>query len=216
MFYLKTPVTLQKKSVTKAGEKDISTEEKIMEAARIVFTKKGYAGTRTRDIAEEAGINLALLNYYFRSKEKLFTTIMQEKVQLMFGLVFPIVTDETTTLEEKVEKIADSYVNLLLAHPDLPIFVLSEIRSNPERFRNSVNIAEIMGNSSLVKQLHERRSDLHPVHFMMSLMGMSIFPFVSKPILFPDEDPQNEAIFRTLMEQRKSLIPQWVKAALNC
>jgi len=57
---------------------DLSTETKIKEAARVVFYKKGFSATRTRDIAEEAGINLALLNYYFRSKEKLFEIIMFE------------------------------------------------------------------------------------------------------------------------------------------
>ena len=60
---------------------DPSTEEKIKNAARIIFHQKGYAGTKTRDIAEEAGINLALLNYYFRSKEKLFGIIMVESLQ---------------------------------------------------------------------------------------------------------------------------------------
>ena len=59
-------------------EKNPSTEEKIKEAARRVFTKKGYAATRTRDIAEESGYNLALINYYFRSKEKLFDIVMLE------------------------------------------------------------------------------------------------------------------------------------------
>ena len=49
---------------------DISTEDKIKQAALKLFTKKGYAATRTRDISEAAGINLALLNYYFRSKER--------------------------------------------------------------------------------------------------------------------------------------------------
>ena len=57
-------------------EINLSTEEKFKEAARIVFTKKGYAATKTRDIAEQAGLNLALLNYYFRSKEKLFEIIV--------------------------------------------------------------------------------------------------------------------------------------------
>jgi len=67
---------------------DDSTEEKIKDAARMVFTEKGYAATRTRDIAEKAGINLALLNYYFRSKEKLFDMIMLEKLMhLMKGIV---------------------------------------------------------------------------------------------------------------------------------
>ena len=55
--------------------KDLSTEQKIKNAARKVFTEKGYAATRTRDIAEAAGINLALLNYYFRSKQKLFEEV---------------------------------------------------------------------------------------------------------------------------------------------
>ena len=57
---------------------DPTTEEKIKEAARKLFTQKGFAATRTRDIAEEAGINLALLNYYFRSKQKLFDLIMKD------------------------------------------------------------------------------------------------------------------------------------------
>ena len=65
---------------------DLSTEEKIKAAARKVFTQKGYSATRTRDIAEEAGLNLALLNYYFRSKEKLFELIMAEKMQQFFGV----------------------------------------------------------------------------------------------------------------------------------
>lgn len=200
----------------KAGDKDISTEEKIMEAARVVFTRKGFAATRTRDIAEEAGINLALLNYYFRSKEKLFAQIMQEKVQLMFGLVFPIVTDESLSIEQKIEKIANGYIDLLLQNPDLPIFVLSEVRNNPERFAQSLNIAEVMASSSLVKQLQERRPDIHPYQLMTSIMGMLVFPFVSKPILFPGNDEQTDVMFAMLMEQRKKLIPQWIDAVLNC
>ena len=70
--------------------KDISTEEKIRAAARKIFTQKGFAATRTRDIAEEAGINLALLNYYFRSKEKLFEQIMIEKVQYLCHTLVPL------------------------------------------------------------------------------------------------------------------------------
>jgi AcrR family transcriptional regulator len=87
---------------------DLSTEEKIKEAAGIVFTKKGYGNARTRDIAEEAGINLALLNYYFRSKEKLFNIVMAERIDKLFGVLVPILNDESTTLEEKLEKITET------------------------------------------------------------------------------------------------------------
>ncbi|HLZ87627.1 MAG TPA: TetR family transcriptional regulator, partial [Puia sp.] len=65
--------------------KEASTEEKIMEAARKLFTQRGFAATRTRDIAEEAGINLALLNYYFRSKQKLFDIVMMENFRRFLG-----------------------------------------------------------------------------------------------------------------------------------
>src|SRR5690606_14988663 len=93
---------------------DTSTEEKIIQAARKVFMQKGYVATRTRDIAEEAGINLALLNYYFRSKEKLFQLIMVEKLQLLFSVILPIVNNDDLTLEEKVETLVENYINLLV------------------------------------------------------------------------------------------------------
>ena len=83
-------------------ETDPSTEEKIKNAARIVFHKKGFAATRTRDIVEEAGINLALLNYYFRSKEKLFDIIMFESMQHFFKAISEVFNDDKTTLENKI------------------------------------------------------------------------------------------------------------------
>ncbi len=88
---------------TKGAKPDLSTEEKIKEAARKVFTQKGYAATRTRDIAEEAGINLALLNYYFRSKEKLFEIVILEKIHILLGKIGPAMMDEHTSIEQKVE-----------------------------------------------------------------------------------------------------------------
>ena len=74
----RTMAKTQKKSL------DLSTEEKIKNAALKLFTRKGFAATRTRDISEEAGINLALLNYYYRSKEKLFELVMTEILQNFF------------------------------------------------------------------------------------------------------------------------------------
>src|SRR6187455_3388798 len=110
------------------AEADLSTEEKIKSAARLVFTRKGYAATRTRDIAEEAGINLALLNYYFRSKEKLFEIVMVEKMSKFFGVVAQVLEDKSMTVEEKTGTVVDNYIGLLSENPDLPIFILSEIR----------------------------------------------------------------------------------------
>lgn len=194
-------------------EKDLSTEEKIKAAARIVFLKKGFSGTRTRDIAEEAGINLALLNYYFRSKEKLFQQVIMEKVQMIFGVSFPIANNPQTSLNEKIELLADNYIALLLNNPDLPLFVLSEIRNNPVHFQNKVGI-NMLRESSFVKQLIEKKPDVNPVQFLISLLGMIIFPFAANPLLQAAQLVE-ESNFDNLMQQRKQLIPQWVSAMLE-
>ncbi len=189
---------------------DITTEEKIIEAARKVFMQKGYAATRTRDIAEEAGINLALLNYYFRSKEKLFHQVMAEKVQQLFGVVFPIINNDALTLEEKIESLVEKYIDMLLENPDLPIFILSEIRANPERFKEAIHIRKILNDSSLIRQLREKRPDVEPIQFIVSVLGMAIFPFVAKPVLYLDNTH-----FNALMKERKKLVTNWVKAILE-
>src|ERR1700760_2137664 len=90
-------------------EKETSAEEKIKEAARKLFTQKGFAATRTRDIADEAGINLALLNYYFRSKQKLFDIIMMENFRQFLEGMSVNFLDEKLTLEQRIEKIVNAY-----------------------------------------------------------------------------------------------------------
>ena len=83
----------------------MNSEERIKAAARKVFHQKGYAGTRTRDIAEEAGINHAMVNYYFRSKEKLFQIVMIETMTYFFQGISAILNEETTSLEQKIEQV---------------------------------------------------------------------------------------------------------------
>jgi AcrR family transcriptional regulator len=196
------------------AEKSLSTEEKFKEAARIVFTKKGYAGTKTRDIAEQAGLNLALLNYYFRSKEKLFEIVMIEKVMQLFSFIAPALNNPATSLEEKIELIATSYIDMLLKNPDLPLFVLSEIRSNPERFGKMVQLNGNMLQSYFVKQLAEKNKAINPLQLFLNFLGMMVFPFVAKPV-FMIAGPVSEDKFVDLMEQRKTLIPQWMKMILE-
>lgn len=194
----------------KRKETDATTEEKIKDAARKVFTLKGYAATRTRDIAEEAGINLALLNYYFRSKERLFQLIMAEKLQQFFGVIFPIVNNDGLTLEEKIKILSENYITLLVKNPDLPSFILGEIRTNPEGFKDKINVNKLFKNSSLINQLQQRRPEIEPVHFITTLLGMIVFPFIARPILFADNPD-----FNNLMEERKKLVVSWSKAILK-
>jgi AcrR family transcriptional regulator len=193
---------------------DISTEEKIKEAARKVFTQKGYSATRTRDIALEAGLNLSLLNYYFRSKKKLFELVMLEKMQKFFSNLLPILYDPSTSLEIKAESIATHYIDLIIANPDLPFFILSESRNNPDLIIKVAQKKDFLLNSIFVKQLREKKPDLNPLHFLVNLLGMCVFPFIMKPILQKLTDIE-DAPFKQMMLERKILIPVWFKAILK-
>jgi AcrR family transcriptional regulator len=191
-----------------------STEEKIKDAARIVFTRKGYAATKTRDIAEQAGLNLALLNYYFRSKEKLFEIVMIEKIQELFSFIVPALNDPATTLEEKIDWIAVHYIDMLVKNPDLPLFVLGEIRNNPERFGKTVQLDTHVIKSHFIRQLSERKQDIHPVQFFISFLGMMVFPFIAKPV-FESGGGIPKKAFDRMIEDRKTLIPVWMKKMLE-
>lgn len=204
----------KKMAKKKADTEDISTEEKIIAAARKVFTQKGYAATRTRDIAEEADINLALLNYYFRSKEKLFSQVMLEKIQQLFGILLPILNDSATLLETKVELITSEYIDMITENPDLPIFVLSEIKGHTAALKNVLPIDKIIPHASFFKQLAETRPDIHPLHFLMNLLGMTVFPFIAMPA-FDAIGIISKKHFAGMIQERKKLIPVWVKAMLN-
>jgi len=193
---------------------EFSTEDKILLAAAKVFTEKGFSGTRTRDIAEEAGINLALLNYYFRTKEKLFEQVMKVKIVLLFGQIIPIVTNEKTTLEEKIDLAAEKYFDILTKNPNLPLFVLSEIQKKTSDVKSILPFEKVLNNSFLLKQIKEKRPDLNPFHFLLNFLGLTVFPFVGKPIL-QSFDLMNDSEFQKFVEERKTLVPMWIKMMLN-
>lgn len=195
-------------------EKELTTEEKILLSASKVFTEKGFAGTRTRDIAEEAGINLALLNYYFRSKEKLFEQVMKVKMVLLFGQIVPILTNEKTNLEEKIDLVSNKYFEILSKNPNLPLFVLSEMQKKNSNITKIIPVNKIFENSVIIKQIKEKRPDLNPLHFLVTFLGMTIFPFVAKPV-FRAFDIIQEEEFLDFINERKKLIPIWIKTFLN-
>ena len=198
---------------------DLSSEEKIKEAARVVFQKKGYAATRTRDIAEEAGINLALLNYYFRSKENLFELIMMETMRGFVHDIGSVLNNENTTLMQKIELVATNYIDFVIQNPDLPLFMLSEMRNNVDALLKKPPIEKLFIDSVCFKQIQQAANEGHikntnPFHFLINLLGLVIFPFLASPMLkcvgnFNDDE------FNKLVQERKRLIPIWIEAVMS-
>lgn len=202
----------------KAETLDLSTEEKIRKAALKLFTQKGYAATRTRDISEEAGINLALLNYYFRSKEKLFELVMLEILQEFFRGITQIFNEESSTVDQKIQMFVNEYTSLLTQQPDLPLFIFHELRMKPEKFASKMGV-NVIFKSLFFKQLSQdiarnKIADINPLHYVINMIGMCVFPFIAAPI-FRHAAGVDAKRYSALIEERKTLVPQWMKAIMK-
>ena len=199
-------------------KEDVSTEEKIKQAARKLFTEKGFDAVKTRDIAEEAGINQALLNYYFRSKEKLFDIIMVENFEQFVQQLIPILRNEELSLDEVLVQITGSYIDMLKHNPDLPFFIMNEMRSDSTKL---LHVREKMAGVKAVflkriEETYTKRKLSHAAlgHMMMNFMGLIIFPFVAQPIMIK-VNKFTKKEFGELMEERKKLVPIWLKAIMT-
>ena len=209
---------MAKTAKRKPQELDLTTEDKIKKAALKLFTRRGYAATRTRDISEEAGINLALLNYYFRSKEKLFELVMAELLQQFFKGILQIFNEERTTVEEKIRLFVESYSTLLMQQPDLPLFIFHELRLHPEKFASKVGLRELF-RSYFFRQLHQQmdRKKIHrmnPLHYVINMISLCVFPFIAAPLL-KHLAGMDSAAYAALIDERRTLVPQWMKVIMK-
>ena len=111
--------------------KDATSEKLILNAAENIFIKKGMDGARMQEIADEAGINKALLHYYFRNKQQLFEAVFMNAFSLLAPQLNSILNDDSS-IEEKIIKFTSNYISFMSKHPYLPSFVIQEINRNPE------------------------------------------------------------------------------------
>lgn len=130
-----------------------SAEDRIKEAAIKVFLEKGFDGTTTRDIAKEAGLNSALMNYYFRSKEKLFSCVFEEMLQLFFKGLLEVLNGQIT-LKEKISAVIDHDFEMFRKNPDLSNFIVHELHRNPDRFFSAISFDKVLVHSVFAQQLN--------------------------------------------------------------
>ena len=189
------------------------TEIKIKNAAKCLFLKKGFSATKTREIAKESNINLALLNYYFTSKRKLFEIIMLETLHDFLSKMVEVYNDEKTTLEEKLKLTSSKYIDMMIAEPHLPTFVVNELKNDPSSFLKILKGKMIM-KSKLVAQYNDGvkkglYKKIEPIHFVTNILSLIVFPFISSPIIIKMQKlGKND--FIKMMNKRKKLIPKWI------
>jgi AcrR family transcriptional regulator len=179
-----------------------STEDKILEAAKNVFVAKGMEGARMQEIADAAGINKALLHYYFRSKERLFEAIFSEIIKFAFPKITRIAQSEEPIIS-KIEQVIDAYVDLLIKHPFIPGFIMKELNRDPSGLfklvvKFGLNPQVIFDQIQLAMDRGEIIK-MPPRHLAANIISMCIFPFAARPlvsfVLFKDDQIALEAFY---------------------
>jgi TetR/AcrR family transcriptional regulator len=190
--------------------KDATTEERILQAARNVFIKHGWAGARMQDIADEAGINKALLHYYFRSKDKLFETIFAEVAARFLPQVNSILNSDLS-LFDKISAFCEEYMDNVAKNPFIPLFVINEMNRQPREFLKKLFKTDKPRLEKFFGQLNEaiRNKEIKPVDpfdLLINTVSLCVFPFLAKP-LFQLVSGTSEAQFRSIIEERKRTVP---------
>ena len=200
--------------MTTAGD---HTENQILAAAREVFITKGFEGARMQEIADRAGINKALLHYYFRSKENLFDAVFSEVASHLFPAVRQLLESDLT-IKEKITFFVKIYLKALQENPYIPAFVINTLNTNPERFLKYIKKSGI--NPMLLQQQidHEVSGglirDIKAEHLLVNTIAMCLFPFVARPIIqniFTMKDEEYQAY----LESRQTEIIDFVLKSIS-
>lgn len=194
-------------------KKDQSAEEKILAAAKKVFVEKGMDGARMQDIADEAGINKALLHYYFRSKEKLFQVIFKEAAGRLFPRINTIIT-ANIPLFDKIRQFTNDYIEIVIENPYLPLFVLNEMNKQPHSFIENIFAGKPPQIHLLAQQIEKEIKKgtikkISPAHLIINMMSMCVFPFIGKPMI-QIVMQLDELQFRNMMLQRKKTVADFI------
>jgi len=200
-------------------DNDRQTEDKIFEAATDVFVEKGMDGARMQDIATHAGINKALLHYYFRTKDQLFNKVFEKISGKMFAKFAPVF-DENLSLDEKIRFFFKAHITFLQDNPRLPGFILNEINRNPARIKKLLKTIEFRKIWTVIHEQHKDELDKYNIteetlpQIMTSIAAISVFPFAARGIL--------EGIFENIgidfdkyMEERKEFAAEFVIKAIS-
>ncbi len=193
-------------------EKD--TENKILEAAKKVFILKGLDGARMQEIADEAGINKALLHYYFRSKDQLFMMIFRVEIGNFFPRLIPVLLSTEMDFDQKIRHFVENYIDLFLKNPFLPTFIIREINRNPQMVAQFFKEAGIeSGNFRQIIVGFAGELGLDPketLHLIINTISACIFPFAGRPIIEQVLFDGKSDEFEQFLEERKRFVAEFV------
>ncbi len=199
-------------------EKEKSTEERILEAAREVFLEQGYAGARMQAIADRAGINKSMLHYYYRSKDKLFEGIFRTSLMQVLAPAIAVLNADLP-LPVKIERFVHSYVDQIVAHPHVPAFVLHELGRHPDRLKQFAgeHAPRMFPRFAAEVRKAVDAGEIHPVqpeHVLANMVALCVFPFIARPMIEAVLGFEGRA-YHDFIQERKQTVTDFMLKGLG-
>ena len=188
-------------------------EEAILDAATRLFLQKGFKATSTTEIAREAGCNQALVHYYFRTKERLFEAIFQQKIKFFVGALLDIGEEDLSFLV-KLEKKISSHFEAIQSDPGLPLFFLGELSANPDRIESIKNTVGDLPERAVSQLEHELNAEIEtgnirPISvrdLLMTIVSLNIMAFMAAPMFMVMTGITKDEYGKFLLQRKKENI----------
>lgn len=215
-----------RRTPAQVAARDGRTEQRILDAAHAVFLRSGTAGARTQEIAREAGVNAALLHYYFRSKEQLAAAVFRRVAREVFPTIIGVLASDAD-LETKVREVVRLELDHLSRTPGLPAYLLCELNHHadrPAQFLEAmmgqapaevgVRVREVLG-AQIAREVRAGRiRRISFEQFVVNLLALCVFPFAARP-MFAAFLGFDDAGFHAFIDARRKDLPTFMLQGLR-
>lgn len=194
-------------------EQQENTEQQILDAAYEVFMEKGMHGTRMSDIADKAGIKRTVVNYYFRTKEKLYKKVAKTIVRQALPVMLKVLNSDIS-LKEKIGQFVHNYISMAQRTPFMPIYIVNEVNKLGPAFIEEIFDGNKPSMQPFVAHL-QREVDagniraVDPYQILLHIMSLCLFPFLGKGLYMIMSGLEKKA-FEDLIEARKVEVPKLI------
>lgn len=192
-----------------SADESLQTEKLIKEKAKKLFFVKGFLDATTQEIADEAGVNRALIHYYFKSREQMLDILLEETILEKKERVTRILSADFP-FREKIARYIDAVIDHGLAYPYLENFIVSETARHPDKVRNLCTRYPAKSTDMIREELEQeikkkRLTPISPEHFMVNLIALCNYPLISKSVL-KTVHGMTDAAYKKFLLERKNVI----------
>lgn len=205
---------------------DEQTEQRILDAAHRVFLRRGTAGARMQEIADEAEVNKALLHYYFRNKERLAEAVFRRVAGQLLAPVIQVLAGDLP-ISDKIELFIRTLMTNLARNPHLPGYIIGELAQQPARAPQMLEAltgvapaklaTEVFAKLRIQLEAESRAGRIRPIRLeqlFMNMLSLCVFPFAGRPMITAALGLSANA-FDRLMEERANMLIAFIMNAIR-